>query len=131
MRSEDGDVGVDRLGEPRVDDGRRQPARGEKVGSLRRDRHHPADGDDGHIMTAAQHRHLADLERFERRGARTRCGTARVPHGERATVCESRREEAAQLVGCARRRHHHARHHPQVREIERAVMRRAVGTGDP
>jgi hypothetical protein len=76
----------------------------------------------------APHLALADLKRRHLLGdGNPRPRTARVPDRARPVLPERREQHLAALVLVGRRHHGHVRDAAQVRQVERAVMRRAVG----
>ena len=120
---------VERLGEARVGDRDRQPALGQQVGRLERQRDPGAVADDGDLLALAQHLAAAVLHRRDPLRGQQRHAerlAAGVAQGHRAVVLERGAEHPLEHGLVARGHEREVRQRPQVGDVEGAVVRRAV-----
>ena len=118
---------IERLDEAHVDDGRLDALLFEDGGCFLCLLNHRADGQEGDIALLLQHFGLADGQGLKRvRERHAEAGAARVAHGSGPLYRDSCREHMAKLLLVLWRHDAHVGHLAQVREVEDAVMRRAV-----
>ena len=126
------EVVVERLGEARVGNRRRQAERGELVGRLEAFGEPRAERQDGDRGAFAHDAALADLERTAfRRQLHADALAARIAEGGRPVVDGGRGRHHVLELGLVGGRHQHeARQAAEIGEIEGAGMRRAVGADE-
>ena len=101
-------------------------------GRLEGDADPAADPHQRHVAPVLQHDAASDVEELELGGAvEDGRHAARVADRDRAVERQGRAQHVLQLDVARRRHHGHVRDEPEVREVEGAVVRRAVVADEP
>ncbi len=126
-------IAVERLGEARVGDGRRKPARRQFLGRLERFGEPRPKRQDGDPRAAAQHAPLADRQGNAALGdLDADAVAARVAQRDRAGIMGGASRDHVDELGFVSRRHHrHVGQAGEIGDVERAGVGRSVGADQP